>query len=240
MNMFNERSTRAVQKQATQAAVIAAAREEFEAVGYEAANIRAIARRAGVSAGTVIHYGADKRDLLHAALFADLEATLGQALAELGRGGLEARLGRLTRGVFGYYEKRPKLSRTLLKESLFADEPWASRFNAQVGRVHAEVGRLASEAVERGELRADCDGAMLAVTYLAFFYFALIAWVQGGHADPVALVDRLVKQHLAGLRPAVGIRDSKDRRDGQSSRRRRSDRTEQNERKERKETRRKP
>ena len=55
-----------------------------------------------MSAGTVIHYGADKRDLLHAALFADLEATLGQALAELGRGGLEARLGRLTRGVFGY------------------------------------------------------------------------------------------------------------------------------------------
>lgn len=258
---------RAVQKQATQAAVIAAAREEFEAVGYEAASIRAIARRAGVSAGTVIHYGADKRDLLHAALFADLEATLGQALAELGRGGLDTRLRRLTRGVFGYYEKRPKLSRTLLKESLFAEEPWASRFNAQVGRVHAEVVRLASEAIARGELRADCDSAMLAVTYLAFFYFALIAWVQGGHADPVALVDRLVQQHLAGLQPASGPRrppgsrdatargpshrpenrsgqrlasgigESKAQGDGRGGRRRRSDRTERTE---RKETRRKP
>jgi AcrR family transcriptional regulator len=236
MNMFSE-GIRAAQKQATQAAVIAAAREEFEAVGYEAASIRAIARRAGVSAGTVIHYGADKRDLLHAALFADLEATLGQALGELGRGGLEARLARLTRGVFGYYEKRPKLSRTLLKESLFADEPWASRFNAQVARVHAEVVRLASEAGERGELREDGGGAMLSVSYLAFFYFALIAWVQGGHADPVALVDRLVAQHLAGLRPQGGVRDSKARRDSRDGRRRRSER---NERKERKETRRKP
>lgn len=239
MNMFNER-TRAAQKQATQAAVIAAAREEFEAVGYEAASIRAIARRAGVSAGTVIHYGADKRDLLHAALFADLEATLGAALAELGRGGLEARLARLTRGVFGYYEKRPQLSRTLLKESLFADEPWANRFNAQVGRVHAEIVRLASDAARRGELRADGGGAMLAVSYLAFFYFALIAWVQGGHADPAALVDRLVKQHLAGLRPASGASDANARRDGRSGRRRRSERKEQKEQKERKETRRTP
>lgn len=202
MNMFNERSTRAAQKQATQAAVIAAAREAFEAVGYEATNIRAIARRAGVSAGTVMHYGADKRDLLHAALFADLEATLGEVLGDLGRGGLEARLSRLTRGVFGYYEKRPRLSRTLLKESLFADEPWAGRFNAQVGRVHAEITRLASDAVRRGELRAGCDGATVAMAYFAFFYFALIAWVQGAHGDPVALVDHLVKQHLAGLRPA--------------------------------------
>src|SRR5215470_5511601 len=109
MNMFNERTTRAAQKQATQAAVIAAAREEFEAVGYEAANIRAIARRAGVSAGTVIHYHADKRELLHAALFTDLEATLAETLADLGRGSLATRLGRLTRGVFRYYEKRPKL-----------------------------------------------------------------------------------------------------------------------------------
>lgn len=201
MNMFNEGTTRAAQKQATQAAVIAAAREEFEAVGYEAANIRAIARRAGVSAGTVMHYGADKRDLLHAALFADLEATLGEVLGDLGRGTLAAQLSRLTRGVFGYYEKRPRLSRTLLQESLFADEPWAGRFNAQVGRIHAEVARLASEAAGRGELRAGCDGATLALVYLSFFYFALIAWVQGGHADPVALVDHLVKQHLAGLRP---------------------------------------
>jgi AcrR family transcriptional regulator len=202
MNVFNQRSGRAAQKQATIAAVVAAAREEFEAVGYEAANIRAIARRAGVSAGTVIHYHADKRELLHAALFADLEATLAEALASLGRGGLAAQLARLTRGVFAYYERRPGLSRTLLKESLFADEPWAARFAAQVGRVHAEIARRAGEAIRRGELRAGADPASVGLAYFSFFYFALIAWVQGALADPVGLVDQLMKQHLAGLRPA--------------------------------------
>jgi AcrR family transcriptional regulator len=206
MNVFNEPSSRTAQKQATIAAVVAAARAEFEAVGYEAANIRAIAKRAGVSAATVIHYHADKRELLHAALFADLEATLAGVLAQLGRGRFEARLARLTRGVFRYYEKRPKLSRTLLKESLFANEPWASRFTAQVGRVHAEIARLASEAAARGELRADCDGARVAAAYFAFFYFALIAWVQGALAAPAELVDQLVAQHLAGLLPVKKVR----------------------------------
>jgi AcrR family transcriptional regulator len=214
MNMFSEShaaSGRAAQKRATIAAVVAAAREEFEAVGYEAANIRAIARRAGVSAGTVIHYHADKRELLHAALFADLEATLAETLADLGRGSLLTRLGRLTRGVFRYYEKRPKLSRTLLKESLFADEPWASRFAAQVARVHVEIARLAGEAAARGELRPGCDGASVATAYFSFFYFALIAWVQGGLPDPVTLVDRMVQQHLAGLSPGASLTRTKGR-----------------------------
>jgi AcrR family transcriptional regulator len=50
---------RATQKEATGQAVLEAAREEFERVGFEAANLRAIAARAGVSAGTVLHhYGA--------------------------------------------------------------------------------------------------------------------------------------------------------------------------------------
>jgi AcrR family transcriptional regulator len=189
LNVLNERKKRpggrAAQKEATGKAVLEAAREEFERVGFEAANLRAIAARAGVSAGTVIHHHGDKRELLHAALFDDLEETLRDALAQL----------------FQYYQKRPKLSRTLLKESLFADAPWAGRFTAQTGRVHAEVARLAREASARGELRPDVDGTVFGAAYFSFFYFALIAWVQGAHQAPVELVERLLHEHLEGLRP---------------------------------------
>jgi len=204
MNMVSERSqqtARAAQRTATAKAVLAAAREEFERVGYDAANIRAIAAKAGVAAGTVIHHHGDKRELLHAALFADLEATLRRALAERGDGTFEAELSRLTRAVFRYYKKRPGLSRSLLKESLFADPPWAQRFAGQVALVHAEIAALAKLAIARKELRADADPALLGVVYFSFFYFALIAWVQGGHARPVELVEHLLRQHLAGLRP---------------------------------------
>jgi AcrR family transcriptional regulator len=200
--MLNEPKSRALQKEATRQAVLDAAREEFERVGFDAANVRAIAARAGVSVGTVMHHAGEKRDLLHAALFDDLEATLTKVLSDLGDGPLEAQLGRLTRGVFKYYQRRPELSRALLKESLFAEGPWAQRFTAQVGQTHGAVASLAAAAVERGELEQATNGPLLAVAYFSFFYFALIGWVQGGHGSPVTLVEKLVTQHLAGLRPA--------------------------------------
>lgn len=199
--MFNKpATTRAASKEATGNAVLDAAREEFERAGFEGANLRAIAARAGVSAGTVLHHFGDKRELLHAALFHDLELTLEQALAKPGPGPLEAQLKRLTRGVFRYYLRRPALSRALLKESLFADGVWARRFTSQVGRAHAAVARLTQEAIARGELRAGTKGELFAVAYFSFFYFALISWVQGAHPQPATLVDRLITQHLEGSR----------------------------------------
>lgn len=198
--MFNEsRNRRVAQKTATGNAVLDAAREEFERAGFEGANLRAIASRAGVSAGTVLHHFGDKRELLHAALFHDLEVTLAKVLGDLGEGPLEAQLKRLTRGVFKYYQRRPALSRPLLKESLFADGVWAQRFTAQLGQAHAVVARLVEEAKARRELRDDVNGPLFAVAYFSFFYFALISWVQGAHPNPSQLVERLVEQQLQGV-----------------------------------------
>lgn len=202
--MFNKPpgpTRRALQKEETRRAVLDAAREEFERVGFESANLRAIAARAGVSAGTVLHHYGDKRELLHAALFDDLDATWRAAMANPGKGPLEKQLARLTAAMFAYYEARPKLSRTLLKESLFADEPWASRFAAQIATVCVEISRLATQAVERGELRADCNPALLAAAWVSFFHFGQISWAQGAYPTPVSLIDHLVRQHLQGLRP---------------------------------------
>jgi AcrR family transcriptional regulator len=195
------RGPRATQKEATGRAVLNAARREFERVGFEAASLRTIAANAGVSAGTVLHHYGEKRDLLHAALFDDLNRALARGLKDLGSGPLEDQLFALAHTLFRHYQRRPRLSRTLLKESLFAEEPWAQRFSGQTATVHQAVARQVDLAIERGELRAGADGSRFAVAYLSFFYFALIAWVQGAHRDPVALVRNLVRQHLDGMRP---------------------------------------
>ncbi len=52
----------------TKAAIIRAATEEFADRGYEAASLRAIARRAGVDSALVHHYFEDKADLFTASL----------------------------------------------------------------------------------------------------------------------------------------------------------------------------
>lgn len=202
MNTFSDATQlgRAAQKAATARAVLEAARWEFERVGFDAANIRAIAKRAKVAPGTVIHHHGDKRELLHAALFEELDETLRRALERPGAAPLDKQLMKLTRAVFRYYEKRPTLSRTLLKEALFADPPWAEKFRAQVAKTHAVIARLAEEAIARGELAADTDPALLGVAYFSFFYFALIAWVQGGPVKPVTLVEHLLAQHLRSAR----------------------------------------
>ena len=54
------------------AAILKAATEEFAGRGYEAASLRAIARRAGVDSALVHHYFDDKADLFAASLEAPL------------------------------------------------------------------------------------------------------------------------------------------------------------------------
>jgi hypothetical protein len=50
-----------------------------------------------------------------------------------------------------------------------------------------------------GELSAGADPDVLGASFFAFYYFALLAWLQGGHPAPQRLFDRMLTQHLAGL-----------------------------------------
>lgn len=197
-----EPGVRATQKAATREAVLEAARNEFEAVGFEAANVRSIAKRADVSAGTVLHHFGEKKELLYAALFDDLEATLDRALVRSSSNStLEKQASSLGAAVFAYYQKRPALSRTLLKESLFAEGPWAGKFVAQTQRVHVALTEAVKRSIAAGALVSGTSAEAVAAAWLSFFYFALIGWVQGAHGTPLALVEHLFSQHLAGLRP---------------------------------------
>jgi AcrR family transcriptional regulator len=192
---------RSQQKEETRLRVLRAARRHFEEHGFDEANLRAIAADANVSAATVIVHFKDKKELLHAALFDDLEETIERALRELPEADLETQLHAITESFFGYYLAHPKLSRTLLKESLFAEPPWQQRFSAQVTKVHERIAGLYQAAVKKAGADTAAEASLFGVAYLSFYYFALIAWAQGVNDAPVRMVDGLVAQHLRGLLP---------------------------------------
>jgi AcrR family transcriptional regulator len=187
---------RAARKGETQARILQVARRHFEREGFDRASIRAIAAEAGVATGTVLLHFTDKAGLLHAALHEDLEAAIARSLAVKTRGSLLVRLSAVVRPFYAYYAQRPKLSRTLLRESLFAEDPWRQRFSEQVVRVTAHVGALVEQARAAGELAPDTDARLLSVAFLSFYYFALLGWVQGGVGDPGAVFRMLMAQHL--------------------------------------------
>ena len=196
MNVFSQNpdSSRSQQKAETASAILEAARDEFERVGFEGANIRSIAKQAGVSPGNVLHHFKDKKELLHAALFDELDRALRRALRFDPARPLLEDLGRFGRAVFKSYQARPTLSRTLLKESMFADGPWRARFLAQV----ADVQRALAERIGKTpELARSANPELLAAGWLSFFYFALIGWAQGAMPRPVELVEHLTAHHLA-------------------------------------------
>ena len=215
MNSFGNRPNRPAarparkrdaQKEETRARILEVARAHFERDGFDGANVRAIAADAGVAAGTVLLHFADKRDLLHAALFDDLAVMIDRTLAARSQGHLATRLRALGRPFFAYYAARPSLSKTLLREALFAEPPWRDRFTAQVARVHAHIVTLVAEAKARGEVDEDVSGDVIGAAFFSFYYFALIGWVQGALADPVPLFERLLSEHVRGVTPTTARR----------------------------------
>jgi AcrR family transcriptional regulator len=194
-------ATRLARKETTQARILEVARLHFERDGFEGASIRAIASESGFATGTVLLHFADKSGLLHAALYTDLEEAITRCLATKTRGPLLERLAAVARPFYAYYAARPKLSRTLLRESLFADEPWRGRFTQQVLRVTTHVATLVEAAKADGELARTANAGLLSVAFASFYYFALNGWVQASIDDPLALFKMLMAQHLAGARP---------------------------------------
>ncbi len=176
-----------------------AARAHFEQHGFEAASFRAIAREAGVAVGTVALHFVDKRGLLHAALYDDLERAIALCLVAGKRGSLTKRLTEVMQPAYAYYERRPELSRTLLETSLFAASPWKERFASQAFRVSVRIVEIVERARDRGEIATDVNVPVFAASIFSFYYMALIGWIQGQVAAPWPLFRSMVEQHVCGV-----------------------------------------
>lgn len=190
---------RGEQKEETQKRILDVARAHFERHGFEASSFRTIADEAEVAVGTVALHFVDKKSLLHAALYDDLERAIALCLTRGTRGSVVKRLTEIFEPAYEYYARRPELSRTLLESSLFAASPWRERFAGQAIRVHVRLVEVLEGARGRGEIASDANVNVFAAAAFSFYYMALIGWVQGQVAEPQALFRSMLEQHISGV-----------------------------------------
>lgn len=162
---------RQTQKQATRERVLCAARDLFQEVGYEETTIRTIARRAGVSVGSVFTTFAGKAEILSQVMTDRLEALyaeLDQVMPHL-RGSTVDRLRSIMAVHYGFETRRVRL----FVAYIGASYSWAPGEGVvPLGHNHRLQGMLRDivvSGVERGDVRADADIAAFVDLLLAAY-----------------------------------------------------------------------
>lgn len=152
----------------TREQILAAAREQFAALGYERATVRSVARAAGVDPALVHHYFGTKREVFVAAT--DFPIDPAQVLPVVLAGDPDQIALRLLRTLFSVWEEPVTRQRALaLLRSAFATEAGAELlegfFSREiVDRVATVLGR--PDARLRATLVASQLIGMIAVRYL--------------------------------------------------------------------------
>ncbi len=185
----------------------AAARELFSKLGYEAATLRQIARRAHVGLGTLFNYADDKRDLIFLIFNEELDALAARASdAARAADHIIDQLAAFFRVYYRELGGELNLSRILLQElTFYSHGKQAAEFQNHRQRLVGRVHDLVRTAQDRGQIRPDQDSELVA-RYIFFVYSAAIRWWIGGdRPDPeqgVSELRVLLTLQMQGLAPS--------------------------------------
>lgn len=176
------------------ARITAAARELFDAHGFDAVTTQQVAERADVAAGTLFLYAANKAELLLLAQNADYVEALerSRAWADAASTRLDGVVG-VIRPVVECNRKRPENGRAYLRELVFGDpfEPHHAAARELSARTEALIVETLTRAFGRGAASAPVEGA----ADVARIASAIMLLAMAG-ADSEASVDTV----MAGIR----------------------------------------
>jgi AcrR family transcriptional regulator len=187
-----------------------AARAVFTEFGYKGANMREIAKRAGVATGTLFLYAPDKRNLLLWMVNDDLdritEATFADVTGHQAHDDLLDQLIAMFEPRYNYWAIDPELSLHALQELVIErDVQGASGpgHHSQLRFVMQEhVRDLVTAQQRRGRIRADVDPDLAARLLLAIFNAAVRTWLRRSSVDPtqgIAELRLLLRLAIDGL-----------------------------------------
>ena len=178
-----------------------AARAVFTEFGYERANMREIAKRAGVATGTLFLYAPDKRNLLLWILNDDLdqvtEATFASIASSHAQDGLLEQLLYVFEARYRYWGADPDLSLHALQELIIARDVQATpashlAYYQQRRVVLLEhVTDLVRAQQRHGRIRTGENPEAVARLALAIYNSAIRSWLRGNQVNVAQGIEEL-------------------------------------------------
>jgi AcrR family transcriptional regulator len=188
---------------ATKDRILAAAREEFSARGYDKTSVRSIGKAAGVDSALVHHYFGTKEQVFAAAI----EVSFGPALEVPGAvsGGVDGMGERIARFMLGIWEN-PATREPLLAiiRSAVTNETAAAVFRGLVGRT--VLARVAGElAASEPEFRVQLAAAQLVGIVMLRYVVKVEPLASADPEQVVRLVAPTLQRYLTepGIAPEV-------------------------------------
>jgi AcrR family transcriptional regulator len=186
--------------------VLAAARDLFDAVGYEATTIRMIAERAGVSVGGVFTTFSSKAQILSQVMddrLGDLYAELEQMVPHL-RGPLVDRLRSVMAVHYGFETRRLRLFVAYIAASFSWSQDHGVIPLGRNVRLKAMLADALRGGVARGEVRADADiDTFIDALLAAYVWNYRHAFFEGADVgELIAMMDRQIGLLFNGVAAA--------------------------------------
>lgn len=191
------------QREATRAKVLAAARELFDAHGYQGTTIREIARHAGVAVGSVFTTFSSKGEILSEVMQARLEPLYGEIDRVMPhvRGSTADRL----RTLFAIHFEFESRQIRLFLAHIAAAYDWTLTEGAKPYGRNLRLKQVVRDTLEKGvadgDIRPDAD-LDLGVTVLMAAYawtYRLVVTDRADTADLIAAMDRQIGLIIDGL-----------------------------------------
>jgi AcrR family transcriptional regulator len=184
--------------------IVNAARVLFRAKGFEKTTVTEIAEAADIGFGTLFLYARSKEELLVMVFKDEMKEVVNKTYAKMPDKPLLDQVLFLFEGFIAYHKRDVALSRALMKQIFFLDNPERRREVMHLmDDIYGKLGALVARAQAEGTFRPDVDPILAARNLFAIYIQLLNAWLGGytNYSRFMALLPGAIGLQLGQLLP---------------------------------------